>query len=803
MNAQFHHRIRHELSRLSNLSESLGGPFKQVLWPIFIIAAVLWLIAAWQLSGWHRDQRIQNLIEHKGRQAHESILGFSFNIGHTLNVQKGTAVVLANEPEIRHALKSAPLRALSPAIDQDLRRKSLNNDHSLPEINRFLRLSAEQFGADLIFVINQTGICIATSNAGLPGDLSGSNFSFREYFKQAQIGQIGRQYGIGVISGVPGIFLAMPIMADHGFLGTVVVKLNIERLSAFLEHADGFISDSDGVIILAKNKPLTYQVLPGAKIDHLTAANRLGRYGKIDLQYLGWQLRPATKGSQLVSTTVSTQPLLLANAEVSPGWLKVSVLHQLPELERFATERDWLFLLLSIIGILFLVALANALAFWRTRGKARQALSEQGLRLDQAQRVAQLGSWQRKSLSDPVLWSDEIFDIYEIAPNPQGISAREFIQRVHPDDLSALKTAYRLLFSKGQAYEISHRLIFPQGRLKYVLQRGETIVDERGQTRLYVGTLQDISVRKQMENALHDSEETYRTIFEVSTDALAVIDPETARFITCNDAALKLFGLTTPEQLLGHTPAHFSPPLQANGETSAQMVAFNIVKTTNEGRTSFEWLHLNSEGKLLTVMVSLCSLHLQGEHRILAIMRDFTERKLLEQRLAELAHTDSLTGLSNRRHFIDRADAEIARARRYNEPLSLFMIDIDHFKLINDSRGHQTGDLVLQKMATLCRETLREVDLVSRIGGEEFAVLLPETTLEDALLLAERLRQHIAESKLVLEHGLPLQISISVGVTALENNECNLDTLLSQADTALYAAKNAGRNRVCVHQAAN
>jgi diguanylate cyclase (GGDEF)-like protein len=127
------------------------------------------------------------------------------------------------------------------------------------------------------------------------------------------------------------------------------------------------------------------------------------------------------------------------------------------------------------------------------------------------------------------------------------------------------------------------------------------------------------------------------------------------------------------------------------------------------------------------------------------------------------------------------------------------MIDIDHFKNVNDTYGHQIGDLVLQKLGAVFLETLRDIDRVGRVGGEEFAVVLPQTDEVRAIEVAERLRQLVEATEIALKHGLPLHFTISIGVTTLVDTKANIDTLLGQADQALYKAKHLGRNQVCVH----
>jgi len=146
------------------------------------------------------------------------------------------------------------------------------------------------------------------------------------------------------------------------------------------------------------------------------------------------------------------------------------------------------------------------------------------------------------------------------------------------------------------------------------------------------------------------------------------------------------------------------------------------------------------------------------------------------------------------------AESELARAVRYSAPLSLLMMDVDHFKLINDTYGHKAGDRVLKKISETCQKTLREIDIIGRVGGEEFAVLLPETDIDQAMDVAERLREEIAKAKVEIDQVLPINFTISIGVTTLTPQNENIEGLLNVADKALYVAKDSGRNRV-VHSA--
>jgi len=182
--------------------------------------------------------------------------------------------------------------------------------------------------------------------------------------------------------------------------------------------------------------------------------------------------------------------------------------------------------------------------------------------------------------------------------------------------------------------------------------------------------------------------------------------------------------------------------------------------------------------------------------RMCGVHADVTERKLLEEEVARQARTDYLTGVFNRRHFMALGRAEIERARRYRSGLSILMLDVDFFKRINDRYGHHVGDAVLRTLADGCRDALRSLDVFGRLGGEEFAILLPETEREAAAEVAERLRLRLADAQVPAEGGRVVRFTVSIGVASMSSPDDSIDALLNTADRALYAAKRAGRNRV-------
>lgn len=189
---------------------------------------------------------------------------------------------------------------------------------------------------------------------------------------------------------------------------------------------------------------------------------------------------------------------------------------------------------------------------------------------------------------------------------------------------------------------------------------------------------------------------------------------------------------------------------------------------------------------------------LQGSRRWVVVSHEnITERKEMETQLQKLARTDPLTGLFNRREFLERLELEVEKATRLSHYSAvLLMLDLDFFKQINDTYGHATGDAVLKAVAEILHNTSRAIDVPARLGGEEFAVLLSGADKNEALAIAERLREQVA--KIVIDHEAgPVTITVSIGAASLSADDINGEAVLHRADTALYEAKDKGRNQTC------
>lgn len=204
---------------------------------------------------------------------------------------------------------------------------------------------------------------------------------------------------------------------------------------------------------------------------------------------------------------------------------------------------------------------------------------------------------------------------------------------------------------------------------------------------------------------------------------------------------------------------------------------------------------VDSQGGELWFTIRIRAFRHGSERHALIAHTDISRLKRAEHELRQLAITDGLTQVANRRHFDERIQEEVDRSQRYGRPLVLLLLDIDHFKKVNDTYGHPAGDAVLRSVAEVCRASTRTLDLVARFGGEEFAMLLPETDIPGALQLAERIREEIAA--LPVNYGRhTIRVTASIGLAATQDGDRGSEQLIKAADEGLYAAKQGGRNRV-------
>ncbi|ADU98633.1 diguanylate cyclase [Alicycliphilus denitrificans] len=330
-------------------------------------------------------------------------------------------------------------------------------------------------------------------------------------------------------------------------------------------------------------------------------------------------------------------------------------------------------------------------------------------------------------------------------------------------------------------------LIKATGELRTYWSMKKPLRDAAGNIVGMLGISHDITEKKRLEDRVRKQKELLDTVLD-NVDALVYMKDANRRFVYANQHMADVLGLPV-ERIVGSLDTDLLPRDLADRFWAMDQKIF-----ASGQRQSSEEAVVDACGRLRhywRVVVPLPAP--DGTPAVIGLSTDITELHELKEELRRQASTDGLTGLANRRSFCERAGHEFARSRRHGTPLSLIAIDIDHFKRFNDSYGHPLGDRVLCAFAACCQSMLREADLCARTGGEEFCILLPDTGLDDARRIAERIR--VSAGSLCVDGQSPqLRISASFGVASLESGDQAFDTLFSRADRALYCAKQQGRD---------
>ncbi len=287
-------------------------------------------------------------------------------------------------------------------------------------------------------------------------------------------------------------------------------------------------------------------------------------------------------------------------------------------------------------------------------------------------------------------------------------------------------------------------------------------------------------------------------IFHSIPVGVVIIDPENHRIVDANKAALKAFK-ASKRRVIGHICHKYLCPAEEG---------YCPVTDLKGQMDSSERILVTAKGKTVPIYKMAVPISLKGRKHLLEIFFDISERKERERSIRDafahqenLANYDLLTGLLNRRAINKHAEAELSRAER-GGLVSLAFLDIDHFKKINDTYGHLFGDEVLKLVSKLIMDNVRPYDWVGRWGGEEFLLVLPNTSIKEAKVVAERLRAAVRASRLPLPQRGELRFSVSLGISGSSKSEgrfAAVETLINQADNALYRAKDEGRNRVCLY----
>lgn len=452
-----------------------------------------------------------------------------------------------------------------------------------------------------------------------------------------------------------------------------------------------------------------------------------------------------------------------------------------------------------------LLAMAEVAAHWLAQERmiAQQATELEALRSSERRMALAIdgsgtGVWDRDIANGAIYYSDSWKSLLGYAPDDISNRIEDSYTRVHPDDVSYVHaTIADHLQQRTAEYQVEHRLRCKDGTYKWVHSRGMVVErDAAGQALRMLGTTTDITAKRAM------SDQVLRTV-DLLTDLTNEIPGMafqycrstngTTYFNYVSAGVSDLFGIT-PEQLK-------ADPQAMRAAIYPHDLAGYLQSFEGSAKDLSPWHH-EYRVQLCDGTISWC----QGDARpkrladgtILwhGFIADISPHKSIEAELQVFATTDSLTQLANRRWFIVQLEAELSCVKRSAEHrATLLMLDLDHFKKINDEWGHAVGDQALRHFAKILRSQLRQSDTAGRLGGEEFAVVLSTADIDKSLRFAERLQQALASTPLIHDDQ-PIYLAVSIGIAAMDAADSTVEAVVSRSDAALYRAKRNGRNRI-------
>ena len=418
----------------------------------------------------------------------------------------------------------------------------------------------------------------------------------------------------------------------------------------------------------------------------------------------------------------------------------------------------------------------------RASGAFREVKSQER-QLSHAQRLARIGNWAFDTESERFDVSREVRRIFGLALE-EPVTPAEMLGRVQGDDRAKAEAAFQALVEEGRAFAMEFRLCLPDGSMRYVESGGEAEHDVEGRVVAAHGTIQDLTDRyeSRREHALA------ARIFDNSGDAIFLTDA-LALITNVNPAFTRLTGYTL-EEVAGRLPE-----IHREDQRGEELVDDILTSMLEEGRWYGEVWARRKSGERFPMLLSIASvIDERGQlTNLVGTFSDISELKDNESRLEQLAYYDPLTGLGNRSLFRDALGRGLSLVRRGKGRLALLFIDLDRFKLVNDSLGHEAGDELLVELAERLRHSLRDTDIQVRMGGDEFAVVMTDFANDDAVArVADRIVQE-AQRPFSIK-GRQVTVGASVGITMAPADGTDFDELCKNADIAMYQVKEQGRN---------
>ena len=633
-----------------------------------------------------------------------------------------------------------------------------------------------------------------------PGVLSPArNIADRDYFKllrnQSHAEGMQNRLLVGRITGKWAWLFIRRINKPNGaFGGVVFAGILTDRIAYGFSQ---FQLDSGGSISLRDaGMGLIAHYAPGQSIDippgdtHLTDSFAQAR--KVNPQE-GTYIN-GTSSIASVSRTQSYQRNIKHGFTIDVGIAGEDALAEWRDQTKIISALAASFVVLSMV---FAWLIDRA---WRRQQAHTAALSKSKQALHEAQKIANIGNYSYDFQTNRWESSDILDDIFGIdADFPRDVE--HWLALIAQESRQEARDHLKAVIEQRQPFDHEYRIIRPNdGDERWVHGKGLLQVNDDGQPSKLVGTIQDVTEHRQAEEALRKSEASFRNFFEENSSVMLLVDPDSTEIVGANKAATEYYGY--PQQRLVGMPMRYINALPA------EQVAEDRQCALRGERKNFVFTHRLASGEMREVEVFFSPIIIHGDRSLLfAIVHDITTRKQMEEQIRQLAFYDPLTQLPNRRLLNDRLSLALASSKRSGQYGAVMFLDLDNFKPLNDTHGHEVGDTLLIEVANRLKKCIREMDTVARLGGDEFVLVIgdldqnPDTARTQARAVAEKIRIALAEPYVLnirqdgtgmadIEH----HCTTSIGVVLFSNESQN--DILKWADTAMYQAKDAGRNLV-------
>jgi diguanylate cyclase (GGDEF)-like protein/PAS domain S-box-containing protein len=433
---------------------------------------------------------------------------------------------------------------------------------------------------------------------------------------------------------------------------------------------------------------------------------------------------------------------------------------------------------------------------WRRRELAQVALRESEKRLDLCIDGADLAMVDWDMSTDRMIFGDGWLRLLGYDQAELGQRSITLMHLLRSEDVAKAREALvSHLKRETPMIEAEVRMRHQDGHWVWVLARGRAVERSAdGRAVRVAGIAMDITLRKEAEAEIARLSQWNELLLNSAGEGIYGVDLD-GRCTFINPAAISALGFSRQE-VVGQKQHGLFHHLRPDGRHYAEDEC-PVHATLRDGiRRQVEDAFVRKNGEVFPVQMTVTPIH-EGSSMVGAevVFQDIARRKAMEAELMRLATTDALTGIANRRRLIESMEAELARVKRFSETSFLLMLDLDNFKVVNDTWGHSVGDAALRHFADLCRLRVRQSDYFGRLGGEEFGIVLSRTDRAGALQFAESLRRSVAESPVPSAKG-PIPLTVSIGIARFEDEDESSDDILVRADVALYSAKQAGRNTV-------